>query len=61
MHMVIRQIHRSSPSQSFFPYGIKWTALYATIVQEKYGDEKDSDSSPSDVEDDTAYVSVTIY
>lgn len=30
----------------------------AHIVQEKYGDQDDSDSSPSEIEDDTAYVSV---
>ena len=34
--------------------------LAATVVQEKYGDQDDSDSSPSEIEDDTAYVSVRI-
>ena len=28
------------------------------VVQEKYGDQDDSDSSSSEIEDDTAYVSV---
>ena len=42
-----------------YSHHIKCTA-YPTIVQEKYGDQDESDSSSSEIEDDTAYVSVII-
>ena len=35
---------------------IKCILPFLHIVQEKYGDQDDSDSSPSEIEDDTAYV-----